>query len=235
MRTRPATVFGLALIIAVLAGCGGPAEPTTYTLPSDEELGVQPHKSFDPEAEVRVRKAMFGPGAPVAGLVPYENASGATDDVVSGLCNNRRGNGVYGSEQGQSLLWRSADLTIESFAGVFAAPSAATAVEQVKGKFTCTEYTDDVNPDARMAIPAQDADGWHRDIRRLDPPPLKGVENAVFFCESVKKVNQRCYAALAREDVVSRLTVTALTTERAEQVTRSLLDEAAARLVAATQ
>jgi hypothetical protein len=68
----------------------------------------------------------------------------------------------------------------------------------------------------------------------LEPPPLAGVENAVLFCETVRDVNQRCYAALAREDVVSRVTVTAVTTERAEHVIRSLLDEVATRLVAAT-
>jgi hypothetical protein len=148
------------------------------------------------------------------------------------VCNTRSGNGIFLSASGRSLLWRSADLTVESFAGAFGAVPASTAVEQVKTKFTCTEYSADAS-DSRI-LPNQDADGWHRNIRRLDPPPLAGVENAVLFCETVKDVNQRCYAALARRDIVSLVTVTAVTTERAEQVIRSLLAEMATHLVAAT-
>ncbi|GAA1898680.1 hypothetical protein [Asanoa iriomotensis] len=233
MLSRPMLAFGLAVVLLWLVGCSSP-EPTTYTLPSHEELGLQPADSVDLLSAERVRAALFGPEPPVAGLVLDASTSGPQEDVVSAVCGNRRGPGVYASLGGQRKLWTSADLNVESFAGAFGVISAATAVEQVKGRFTCDEYTADADPDARMAIPNQDADGWHRDIRLIQPPALAGVENAVFFCETVKEVNHRCYAALARAEVVSRVTVTARTTARAEEATRSLLDEAARRLVAAT-
>ena len=233
VRSRPAIALGLASLLLSLVGCT-PEPPQIYQPPPPEESGIQPRTAIDPESEARVRAALFGPEPPVAGLVLDESASGWTDDVVSRVCDTRQGDGAYLSWYGQARLWKTDGLSVESFAGAFGRPTAAEAVEQVKSRFSCTEYTADANPNARVDIPAPDSDGWHRDIRRIEPPTLTGVENAVFFCESVKDVNKRCYAALARKDVVSRLTVTAVTTERAEQVARSLLDEAAVRLVAAT-
>jgi hypothetical protein len=221
---------GLALLLAALAACAGPpAEPW-----SDEDLGVQPVTSWAPDAGDRTLASLLGPEPPVVGLVAKNPEAQWTDDVVSRVCNTLEGDGIYSSYSGRARLWTSPDLTVQSFVGAFGAVPAATAVEQVKSRFTCAEYTADVDTDGR-GIPNQDADGWHRNIRRLGPPPpLDGVENAVLFCETVKEVNQRCYAALARRDIVSRVTVTAVTTERAEHVIRSLLDESAARLIAAT-
>ncbi len=234
MTRRHAVLLGVAgVLLAGLAACGKPAASegrapqTAHSSEAAADLGVQPRQSIAPGSDTRAGASLLT-NLSGSGLAEKTTTAEWMDDVVSGVCGNKRGGGVFSSKYGQYKEWTGAGVRVQQFAGVFGAVTAAAAVEQVKSKLSCTEYTADADPG--RGIPNQDPDGVHRITARPTVPSLPGVENSVMFCEVHNESTNVCQAAIARKDVVSRVTVSAASAENADRLTREILALAAAKL-----
>ncbi|MEV4808366.1 hypothetical protein [Micromonospora avicenniae] len=173
--------------------------------------------------EEQVGEVLIGPDLDLAGvrIVPLE--SPYTESVLSHVCGNRPGNGVYMSAFGQRREWTGPDLEIEQFAGAWGATSAAEAVAQVRGVSSCGTY--------------RGRDGLHRVLGERQLPGLPGLDSQLLFCEVIDEEGPErrtylCTVLLARGGIASRIETRAATAEMAEQVTRELTVLAARSLTA---
>jgi hypothetical protein len=228
-RKRRSFAIWVALAASVMGGCAeAEPAPTNRGAPSAPTYswaaGVQPNSALKPGVEDRVEPVLIGRQIPLSGVTSVQLSTEWMDDVVTAVCGNRTGNGVYMSAFGQRREWTGSDLTIQHFGGAFGAVTAAQAVEQPRTKLGCGTY--------------KDRDGTHRVLGEVTLPAYAKTDGRLMFCEVVdeqqpSETRYLCTALLAREDIVSRIEVRATTRAQSEQVTTTLAALAARTLAAA--
>lgn len=213
-----------------LAACGNPlgepSDPVPSPLPSFGDhfaTGSQPLEKLPPGIAELVDEELIGPDVDVDGVEPVQLNSPYMDTVLSEVCGNSSGNGVYETAYGERREWKGQDLEIQHFVSLFGVITAAQAVEQVRSKLTaCSTY--------RLR------DGDRRLLGERELPPLDKVGGRLMFCETVNEKDPEpapkhlCVAFVTRAEFASRIEVRAKTLEQAERLTKQLIALAAQRL-----
>ncbi|MEU4625372.1 hypothetical protein AB0G04_36050 [Actinoplanes sp. NPDC023801] len=183
---------------------------------------LQPAGSFRPGAAERVKAAMLDRDV-ITWLEPAGAAPHPDEDVAAHVCDNGPGSGAFVAAFGQTRDWWDRDSggfsderAVRQFVGAYGAVTAADAITQVNGQFSCDRYTDFGND--------------YTSVGRVGLPELPGVERQLLYCEQDENENGRCTLLLARGDILSRLVVKAATEADAERDARALADDAAAAL-----
>ncbi len=233
-KSLTALAVMVGLVLTAACGPSGGTSPTggrerPATTPADPfstdpaVTGVQSLFDLDPELEEQVGTVLIGPALDIDGVAEVSLQSPYMDDVLSGVCGTRRGNGVYGSAFGQRREWKASGLRIQQFAAVWGINSAADAVAQIRSRLGCGTY--------------RDREGLHRVLGERELSRLSGLDDQLMFCEVINEEGPEgsthlCTVLLARGEIASRIQARADTAERAEQVTRELAAPAAKRLAA---
>jgi hypothetical protein len=227
-RSLPALAAAVGLLLTAACGAagsgssaaGGRRSPTAPLSTGSADVGVQMPDDLAPELEEQIGEVMMGDldVADVRGV-----SSLYADDVLSPVCGNRPGNGVYESAFGQVYEWAAPDVEIEQFAGAWGVIPAAEAVAQVRGKLGCGTY--------------MDRSGLYRVLGERQLPKLAGLDDQLLFCEVTNEEGPErptylCTALLARGEIASRIQVRGADAERVERVARELSVPAARRLTA---
>ncbi|MEU7996184.1 hypothetical protein AB0B83_12720 [Micromonospora sp. NPDC049060] len=230
-RALPALVTAVGILLTAACGSassnssagGGQRSPAAPHSTGPAVTGVQSIHDLAPELEDQIGEVLIGPALDVADVRSVPLQSPYTADVLSPVCGNRPGSGVYLSAFGQRREWTGPDLEIEQFSGAWGVIPATEAVAQVRSKLGCGTY--------------QDREGQHRVLGERELPKLARLDSQLLFCEVIdedgpEQPTHLCTALLARGEIATRIQTRAADAERAEQLVGELSILAARRLTA---
>ncbi|WBB57656.1 hypothetical protein [Verrucosispora sp. WMMD573] len=230
-RSLPALAAAVGILLTAACGlnssssssAGGQRSSAAPLSTSSALTGVQSPHDFAPGVEEQIGEALIGPDLDVVDVRSVPLESPYADDVLSPVCGNRPGGGVYLSAFGQRRQWTGPDLEIEQFSGAWGVIPAAEAVAQVRGKLGCGTY--------------REREGPHRVLGERHLPKLAGLDGQLMFCEVVdedgpERPTYICTALLARDGVATRIQARATGADQAEQLVGELSVQAARALTA---
>ncbi|WP_412740277.1 hypothetical protein [Krasilnikovia sp. MM14-A1259] len=207
--------------MAMLTGCGSPGETPSGPAPSGKPSawtgsGVQPLVSLKAGVEDRVEPALLPKDIGMPALEAVSLDVEGLDDVASGVCGLQRGNGVYEGMFGLRRQWRGKGVAVEQFVSAFGAITATKAIDQVKGSLACGSY--------------RDRSGEHTEIATHPVDRFPNIDGSAMFCETLNARQRICTVLLAREDMLSRVTVQADDHAVASSLANSVASRAASAL-----
>jgi hypothetical protein len=123
---------------------------------------------------------------------------------------------------GSSQGWKTGETSIEQFAQGYDI-RGADVVKEIRTRMSCSRY--------REQGEGGDAGGQVKVDRGVTVSDAPATDESLFFCEEGQRV--RCVALMARDDVVSRVAVTATSRAESERVLGQVAPVAAKKILSA--